>query len=451
MVYLTCKFTCLISSNKPGYTRLKEINSIFLIKNKKRFKKCGLKTAVLIIIFHIVNSACGITPSSCLPVKDTAAVSKKIRDSIRYRQKDVMDVITKVTKIRDKETTDSEYTKPGKILVSVFPAVGYSLSNGVTFILASNFSFYTSDPAHTNLSVITLNPLYSLKQQTIIPIISSIWTKDNKINILGDYRFYQYPSLTYGLGGKRLLSQSDSVDYSYIKISQEALYKITHDFYGGIGYSLDYHYNIKEFGDDPQYEQYNNNATQTISSGIVARLKYDSRTNINNPKDASYLNFIYLDNFKALGSTGNWQEIQVEYRKYFTIRKHPSNVFAIWSWNEFTFGNVPYFDLPATGWDDYSNTGRGFIQGRFRGTDIVYMEGEYRFDILRNGLIGGVVFINGESVPNYPSSSFDEVHVGKGIGIRIKLNKYSDTNLCIDYGWGDGGSQGFAFNVGEVF
>ena len=78
-------------------------------------------------------------------------------------------------------------------------------------------------------------------------------------------------------------------------------------------------------------------------------------------------------------------------------------------------------------------------------------EGEYRFDILRNGLLGGVVFCNAESVPDYPYSSFDVIHVGKGIGLRIKLNKYSDTNLCIDYGWGDGGSRGFFFNVGEVF
>lgn len=420
-------------------------------KNRNRVKKYGLRTAALLILFHILNTTFIIAQPSNAYVKDTV-VSKKVGDSIRYRQKDVMDVITKVTKLRDKETVDSENLKPGKILVSVFPAVGYSLSNGVTFILAANFSFYTANPNTTNLSVITLNPLYSLKQQTIIPLISSIWLKDNKINLLGDYRFYQYPSLTYGLGGKRLLSQSDSVDYSYIKISQEALYSITHNLYGGVGYAWDYHYNIEEFGAVRQYERYTNGAAQTSSSGLVARLKYDSRTNINNPKNAFYADFTYRDNLTALGSTNNWQEIAIEFRKYISLSKKPSNVLAFWSWNEFTYGGkAPYFDLPSIGWDEYSNTGRGFIQGRFRGSDIVYLEGEYRFDILRNGLLGGVAFCNGESVPNYPSNKFEAIHVGKGIGLRIKLNKYSDTNLCIDYGWGDGGSQGFAFNVAEVF
>ncbi len=402
----------------------------------------------LIIVLYYLSIPDAISQPS--HVTDTLSHVKH-RDTNRYRQEDVMDEITKVVKVKNKETPDSEYMRPGKILISVFPAVGYSLSNGVTFILASNFSFYTDDPKTTNLSVITLNPLYSLKQQIIVPIISSIWLKDNKLNLLGDYRFYQYPSLTYGLGGKRLLSQSDSVDYSFIKISQEALYEISHNVYGGAGYALDYHYNIQEFGNDPQYELYNNGATKTISSGWVARIKYDNRTNINNPKEAFYANFVYRDNMSALGSTSNWQELEVEFRKYIRLSKHPSNVLAFWSWNEFTFGGTPYFDLPSTGWDDYSNSGRGFIQGRFRGKDILYQEGEYRFDVLRNGLLGGVVFVNAESVPDYPSSTFDVIHVGKGLGLRIKLNKFSDTNLCVDYGWGDGGSRGFAFNVGEVF
>jgi len=417
----------------------KNLIKIYLDRTRKRFYKRNCRIiGIMMLIIH------GATP--------IIAQSSK-QDSIRYKQKDAMDEITKVIKVREKEPVDSERLKPGKILTSIFPAVGYSLSNGVTFILASNFSFYTDNLNSTNLSVISLNPLYSLKQQTIIPLISSIWLKDNKINILGDYRFYQYPSLTYGLGGKRLLSQSDSVDYSYIKISQEALYTICHNFYGGIGYNLDYHYNIQNLSDDDrQYLRYTDGATTTISSGWVARLKYDSRTNINNPKNAFYADFVYRDNLTAIGSTNNWQEIDLEFRKYIQLSKYPNNVLAFWSWNEFTYGGtVPYFDLPSTGWDEYSNSGRGFIQGRFRGNDIIYLEGEDRFDILRNGLLGGVVFCNGESVPNYPSEKFTTIHVAKGIGLRIKLNKYSDTNLCIDYGWGDGGSQGFAFNIGEVF
>ena len=414
--------------------------------SNKRLRSVLKRISILPLVFLSINSFAQGVGKIYTP--DTLNVRQ--RDSIRFVQKDAMDVITKVIKV--KPAPDSGKLAPGKLYTSVFPAVGYALSNGVTFILASNFSFYTSGLNSTNLSVITLNPLYSLKEQVIVPIISSIWLKNNKINLLGDYRFYRYPSLTYGLGGRRLLSQSDSVDYSYIKVSQEALYEVHHDFYAGVGYNFDYHYNIEELGDKNQYIKYTGGASSSISSGWVIRAKYDSRTNINNPKDAFYANVLYRDNMTLLGSTNNWQEVQLEFRKYITLSRYPNNVLAFWSWNVFTFGGrPPYFDLPSTGWDDYSNSGRGYIQGRFRGADMIYLEGEYRFDILNNGLLGGVFFVNGQSVPNYPSNRFTTAHPGTGVGLRIKLNKFSDTNLCIDYGIGDEGSRGFFFNVGEVF
>ena len=107
--------------------------------------------------------------------------------------------------------------------------------------------------------------------------------------------------------------------------------------------------------------------------------------------------------------------------------------------------------LPNTGSDPYSNTGRGYIQGRFRGSDMVYIEGEYRFSLTPNGLIGGVVFANAESFTEPTNNQFQVVAPGWGGGIRVKLNKYSRTNLAIDYGFGLGGSQGLFVNLGEVF
>lgn len=41
---------------------------------------------------------------------------------------------------------------------------------------------------------------------------------------------------------------------------------------------------------------------------------------------------------------------------------------AFWRYGDFIQGRgAPYLDLPATGWDTYSVTGRGYIQGHFRG------------------------------------------------------------------------------------
>ena len=107
--------------------------------------------------------------------------------------------------------------------------------------------------------------------------------------------------------------------------------------------------------------------------------------------------------------------------------------------------------MPNTGNDPYSNTGRGYIQGRFRGANMAYVEGEYRFSVSRNGLFGGVIFANAESFTELSSNRFETIAPGWGAGIRVKLNKFSRTNIAVDYGFGLGGSQGLFVNLGEVF
>ena len=79
-----------------------------------------------------------------------------------------------------------------------------------------------------------------------------------------------------------------------------------------------------------------------------------------------------------------------------------------------------------------------------------YFETEYRYRISRNGLIGGVVFFN---VENYAGNlkPYANFLPGYGAGLRIKLNKKSGANLCLDYGFGNDGSRGFYLNLGEVF
>ena len=126
---------------------------------------------------------------------------------------------------------------------------------------------------------------------------------------------------------------------------------------------------------------------------------------------------------------------------------------AFWNLTWLSFGNqAPYLDLPSTGWDTYANMGRGYTQGRFRGRNLVYLETEYRAALLRNGLLGAVVFANMQTYSDYPDTSqFGRLLPGGGVGLRIKVNKQSNLNLAIDYGIGIGGSRGLFINLGEVF
>lgn len=375
--------------------------------------------------------------------------------SIYSSQKDIGDILRRIFKNLPKSTGDSAFKKiPGKIYYSVLPAAGYTLETGFAVALSGNAAFYKSADKNANISSISTSVAYTQYHQIIVPIHSNIWSKGNKYNYVGDWRFMKYPQNTYGLGNYTSLKDADLIDYSYIRIYQVVMKHIIKDFYAGVGYNLDVHWKIREKGPDTvsaDFNRYKNNSN-AVSSGLSLNFLYDNRRNSINPPGGWYGNVIYRPNFKFLGSDQNWQLLILDFRKYIKIPNNSKNILAFWTYNWFTLsGNPPYLDLPSTGWDSHANTGRGYIQGRFRGRNMLYLETEYRYNLTRNGLLGGVVFTNVESFTEEKSGKFEKLLPAAGAGLRIKLNKYSNTNISIDYAFGIGGSQGVFFNLGEVF
>lgn len=373
------------------------------------------------------------------------------------RQTDLVDLGRSFLKNTYSHRLDTSAQKSGKLHISALPVVGYTLQTGFAGVLSSNFAFYTSDHSQANLSSILTSITYSQYEQVIFPIQANLWTKDNQYNIVTDWRYLKYPSFTYGLGGNTVADSGYSIDYSYLRLHQAILKKFSKDLYLGLGYDLDYFWNISELdppvGKPTDFQRYGLRRTE-LASGISLHFLFDSRRNQINPSNGNYTSITWRPNFTFLGSDANWQSLIFDLRKYIRFPESTQNVLAIWSYDWFTTGggNPPYLLLPSTGWDAYSNTARGYIQGRFRSRNMLYLESEYRFGITPNGLLGGVVFANAQSFSDPAASShFQTIAPGYGAGLRVSLNKFSRTNLCVDYGWGPHGSGGFFVNLGEVF
>jgi hypothetical protein len=372
-----------------------------------------------------------------------------------HEQVDIVDVGRDLLKGAKIDRQDSSHLKSGKLHISVIPAAGYTLQTGFAGVVSSNFAFYTSDPNHTNISSILTSITYSQYKQIIFPIQADIWTKNNKYNIVTDWRYLKYPSLTYGLGGNSSPDSGYNIDYAYLRLHQAIMKRIVSHLYLGLGYDLDYYWDVEEVdppsGEATDFQRYGLRKTE-LASGISLHFLFDSRHNQINADNGGYASISYRPNFTFLGSDANWQSLVFDLRKYFRWPGSTRNVLALWSYDWFTTGgNPPYLLLPSTGWDPYSNTGRGYIQGRFRSKNMLYLESEYRFNVLSNGLLGGVVFANAQSFTEEGSGRFEYIAPGYGLGLRISLNKFSRTNLCLDYGWGAHGSGGFFVNLGEVF
>lgn len=337
---------------------------------------------------------------------------------------------------------------------SFLPAVGYTLQTGFAGIISGNMAWHTDTAAGSKISSVNTNVTYSQYRQTIIPFQVNIWTKGNRYNIISDFRYINYPSSIYGLGGRTDPNQGHTIDFSGIKLHQTVMKALSGDFYLGVGYYFDKFWNIKALDSASMLNRQISKklGKEETASSMVLRFLYDSRLNQINPKQGLYLNVTYRNSMRALGSDSNWQSLLIDSRFYLHFPQQSQNVLAFWMMEWLTAsGTPPYLLLPGTGWDDNYNTGRGYIQGRFRGNNMLYFESEYRFGISRNGLFGGVAFANLQHYSSEISPSYNKIFPGYGVGFRLKLNKHSGANLCVDYGFGQNGSRGFFVNLGEIF
>jgi hypothetical protein len=369
------------------------------------------------------------------------------------RQKDLIDIGMRVFD-KDPGIRTLENQKINTDLkVSAGPIVEYLKATGVAYGAAVNGAFLTDTSRETNFSSLLLTVKYTQRKQFLLPLQSSVYLPGNKFYLLGDWRYMHYPQDTYGFGGRTLEKDVYIVSYQYIRFYETVFRQIIDNFYAGAGYRLDNRWQISQLNVPPDfvtdYSRYGF-APRSVSSGITLNLLYDTRRNSINPVAGGfYTNVEYRHNFAFLGSNSGWSSLLIDIRKY--IRLSHRFTLALWSYNVFTLnGNPPYLDLPSTGSDTYNNTGRGYEQGRFLGKRMIDLEAELRFQITRDGLLGGVLFANAESLSDI-NNKFDVVSVACGVGLRIKFNKLSNANVSIDYGVGEKGSNSFFGNLGEVF
>ncbi len=351
---------------------------------------------------------------------------------------------------------DSNKEENNRVHISGAPSPAYSLATGFAFYIVGSIAFHIDKSSESNTSSVLISPLITQKHQFSIPIQFSIWAKKNKYDIVGDWRMMAYPEDTYGLGGLTYEGDTVNVNYKYIRSYTFVLKKIGKDFYAGLGYQLDAHWNIQQTNAPPNtitnFDKYGF-SNRSVSSGVSADFLFDNRKNSINPEaGTTYGNIVFRQNLHALGSDENWESLLIDIRKYIHLIPNSNNILALWSYDWLTVsGNPPYLDLPSTGWDTYGNMGRGYIQSRFRSKNMLDLEAEYRFGILHNGLLGGVVFGNAQSYSEINNNRFEAIQPAIGTGLRIKFNKFSKTNICLDYAFGLHGSNGLFVNLGEVF
>jgi outer membrane protein assembly factor BamA len=345
------------------------------------------------------------------------------------------------------------------------PVIGYKPSSGVLGGVAGNVAFFRGDPTTTHISSTVVSVTFSAKSQTSLTAKLSMFGKDDRWMLDADDRAQWTSQDTFGLGTATSPDDDVNMKFDYFRIYNTAYFRLYRRLLTGVGFHYSAHTSVEPGTDadagwsESPYVTYSQAhglpLDSQTSAGISVNVRVDTRDSTINPKRGWLASASYRPFFKGfLGGDSSWQELDLDARAYRGLDAGGRHTLAFWLWADLVAGGTaPYLDLPATGTDKYGRSGRGYVEGRFRGERLVYGEVEYRGTITRNGLLGMVAFANTLTLANRDSGErlFDGFSPGGGVGLRLLLNKRSKTNLCVDLGWGQQGSRGFYLSVQEAF
>jgi hypothetical protein len=382
--------------------------------------------------------------------------------TIAVPTRDIFDILRELRHKPPKAEPEDDYKK---LMIAAAPVVSYNPASGVGIGAAGNVAFFKGFPQTTSISSVVASLIVTSKKQLLFNGKFDVSTADNRWVLHGDNRIYFTSQDTYGLGTSTSPDAALDTRYNFLRFYETAYRRVYRRLYLGGGLLYNIHNDVRpaqgleSVWPDSPYIQYSEargfDLDSQTSAGASVSVVLDSRDGAINPSRGLYAGLEYQAFFEGfLGGTSSWQQLNVDARTYFRLTADARHRIAVWlSGNLVTGGEAPYFDLPATAMDTYGRSGRGYVQGRFRGEELAYGELEYRWTVKRNGLLGIVAFLNTQTLSNEDTGErlFDSFATGYGIGLRLMMNKRSKTNLAFDVGRGNEGETRIYFAVQEAF
>ena len=443
---------------------------------KVRLKHIKLALSVLLSLFLLLSVqgiAFGqtIVPADSLKADSAKAKAKKkqaIANNIS-KQYDFGNLLHHV--LHPKKRVDSLHKGSGITIVpniAANPTIGAQA--GIKAVAGRKFG----PDSTTFLSVAATSASITTKGIIYFYINHNIFTANNKWNFQGNLVVSKTVAPDYGLGIGRDLPASGPSEvledplhkvypiHSYYFDAREKVYKeIVKDLFLGAGLDFAIRRDMTQkdtVNNGTPMSVYNNQhgfpQSHYASDGFLFDAEYITRDNPNRAYKGIYADVGLRVNQTWIGSTKNAVQVTSDFRKYFSLsEENPETVLAFWNWGSYLIsGNIPYLELPGTARDGTFRSGRGYTTQYFKGTEFNDTEGEFRFPILANKFISGVVFGSMQSGNDEQGTKLFQVfEPGYGGGLRVLFNKATRTNLALDYAFGRFGNKGFFLNLNEAF
>jgi hypothetical protein len=224
------------------------------IRHAIRISSIYIKVASLILFLFLSLSpdllaAGGITTTDSVP-------AYKIDTVPGVPQLDAIDVLKLIFNF--KKNPLRKPPKRGTLgpFYSIVAFPGYAIATGVAAVATANISFHLKKNPSGELCFINSQFQYTQGNQVIVQSLPNFYTPNEKWQFPGDIRFQHFPTTTYGLGSNTLPSAADDIDFYHFRFYRTVLRRVHHYTWLGLGYNLDYRWNVEDDNADRGFLQF---------------------------------------------------------------------------------------------------------------------------------------------------------------------------------------------------
>ena len=186
------------------------------------------------------------------------------------------------------------------------------------------------------------------------------------------------------------------------------------------------------------------NLGSTILHGVGIKLSYDKRDNVYYPRNGSLSESDWTSYPGEINHDIESNKIELEHNHYFSSRED-KDVIAARLYGGFGIGDLAFEQQFVVGRQDI----RGYTQGKYRGDNLIAVQGEYRWNFHKK--LSAVGFFGLATVTGSINENDNGIILpGIGTGIRYNVFPKYHMNVGMDIAAGKD-DWGFYFKVGEAF
>jgi hypothetical protein len=326
------------------------------------------------------------------------------------------------------------------------PLYSYSSEAGHTFGLAK-FNLIDLAPLDTVSAASKISEVatFSTEGRINVSVSSELNWHQGKYMVMGYVNYKRQPEYVAGIGNDVKREDIEQISFDRFKFVNYGLIQVIKHLYVGVGADLSDYSSIET--DSTSFLITDNvpGLNGGAAFGLGVSVAYDSRDNRYNAYKGAFLAIKTMTFPSSFGNPYEYSSYNVDARKYFNPwYKH---VIAFQATTSYRTGNVPFYELSMMGGEDQM---RGYYKGFIRDKVLVDGQVEYRMPVWNifgiNAWIG-----TGRVAASYSDLALDGFWLSYGGGFRIRVDSKHNTNLRFDFGFGQGGINGYYINFAEAF